>query len=168
MTYRNEVEVTLAYPPAKVHAALANQGYWEYNTANLSTEPGTVHEFSGATPGEAQAVLYEVLPLDLLPEAVRAMISQALKVKRVYNVGALNDNATSCSYTADVKGTPVDFKGTIELVGDDSSTTLRYHNEITVAIPMMGAVIEPKVGDALGELFANEAKLTETWIAENL
>ena len=33
---------------------------------------------------------------------------------------------------------------------------------------MMGAAIEPKVGEALEELFDNEGQLTEKWINENL
>ena len=33
---------------------------------------------------------------------------------------------------------------------------------------MMGAAIEPKVGEALDELFSNEGELTEKWISENL
>ena len=132
-----------------------------------STEAGEVHEF---TPGDgtAEVVLYEIMPMELLPEAVRAMISQSLKIKRVFNVGALNGTNGSASYTADVKGAPVDFKGDITITGDDASTTLTYANEVNVTIPFMGPAIEPKVADALGELVANEAALTEKWISENL
>ena len=32
----------------------------------------------------------------------------------------------------------------------------------------MGAALEPKVGEALEEIFSNEGKLTEQWISENL
>ena len=32
----------------------------------------------------------------------------------------------------------------------------------------MGAALEPKVAEALEEIVANEAKLTEAWITENL
>ena len=46
-------------------------------------------------------------------------------------------------------------------------TKLSYVNEISVNIPMMGAAIEPKVGESLGELFDNEGRLTEQWISEN-
>lgn len=96
------------------------------------------------------------------------MISQALKVKRVLTVPALTNNATTVEYNADVKGTPVDFKGTIAINGDDAATTFDYSNEVSVNIPFMGPAIEPKVADALGELFANEGALTEKWISENL
>ncbi|MDO4911554.1 MAG: DUF2505 domain-containing protein [Corynebacterium sp.] len=167
MTTRSENTVTINAPVEKVHAALTNADYWAHDVAHLSTEPGQVHSFEGDANG-AVATLFEVLPLDLLPQAVQAMISQSLKVKRVVNVGPLVDGKSTIEYTADVKGTPVDFKGTITLTGDDSTSTLDYENEITVAIPMMGAAIEPKVADALGELFQNEADLCGEWISANL
>ena len=167
MATRTETSVTINFPPAKVHEALTNADYWAYNVANLSTEPGEVHEIT-STDGGAEVVLYEIMPMELLPEAVRAMISQSLKIKRVYTIGALADGAAKAPYTADVKGAPVDFKGDIELSGDDASTTLSYANEVNVTIPFMGPAIEPKVAEALSELVANEAALTEKWISENL
>ncbi|AKK04065.1 DUF2505 domain-containing protein [Corynebacterium epidermidicanis] len=166
MATRSENTVTINFPPAKVLEAYSSAEYWAYNVANLSTEPGEVNSFNKDDNG-AEAVLFEVLPQDLLPEAVQAMISQALKVKRVVKVGSLIGDTAQASYTADVKGTPVDFKGDITISGADT-TTLAYNNEVSVNIPFMGPAIEPKVADALGELFANEAALTEKWIAENL
>lgn len=163
MSTRSENTVTINQPLEKVHKALLTQGYWEYIVANLSPDPGQVHDFTDNT-----AILYEVLPTTLLPEAVRAMVSQDLKVKRVVTVGALENNASDVSYTADVKGTPVDFKGDISLTGEGDITTLSYINEISVNIPLMGAAIEPKVGEALGELFNNEGELADKWISENL
>ena len=73
----------------------------------------------------------------------------------------------SVSFTADVKGTPGDFKGDITYKAQGETTVLDYVTEVSVNIPMMGAAIEPKVADALGELFNNEGKLTEQWISEN-
>jgi len=167
MTTRSENTVIINHPAEKVHQALSNHDYWTHITAHLSPEPGTVHEFT-TDGGGAVATLYEVLPLDILPEAVRAMISQSLKVKRVVTVGPLADATSTLSYTADVKGTPVDFKGDIVLTGTGDTTSLAYSNEVDVNIPFMGPAIEPKVAEALGELFANEGKLTEEWITNNL
>ncbi|NLZ57798.1 MAG: DUF2505 domain-containing protein, partial [Corynebacterium sp.] len=147
MATRTENTVTINQPAEKVHKAFTTQEYWAYIAEHLSPEPGEVNEFNQADGGAA-VTLFEVLPLEVLPEAVRAMISQALKVKRVINVSALADGAASIDYNADVKGTPVDFKGTIGLAGDDVSTTLVYNNEVSVNIPFMGPAIEPKVADA--------------------
>lgn len=166
MATRTTNTVTINFPPADVYAAFAERAYWEHNTATLSPEPGQVHEFT-ADDSHVEAVLYEVMPVDLLPEAVAAMISQSLKIKRVVRYEALSDGTTTGAYTADVKGAPVDFSGDIELTGDENSTTLTYNNTVNVTIPFMGSAIEPKVADAVGELLANEAKLTEQWITDN-
>lgn len=163
MSTRSENTVTINQPIEKVHEALRTEDYWEYVVANLSPDPGQVHDFTNDT-----AILYEILPTTLLPEAVRAMVSQDLKVKRVFTTSDLDGNAADANYTADVKGTPVDFKGEIKLTGEGETTTLAYTNEISVNIPMMGAAIEPKVGEALEELFNNEGALTDKWITDNL
>lgn len=167
MATRSENTVTINQPVDKVHQALNSPDYWTFIAETLSPEPGELNSFETTDSG-AEATLFEVLPLEVLPEAVRAMISQALKVKRVVNVGPLAAGKADITYTADVKGTPVDFKGEIALAGDDVTTTLSYDNEVSVNIPFMGPAIEPKVGDALGELYNNEGSLTEKWIAENL
>lgn len=163
MTSRKDHTVSLNFDLEQVHAAFTNQDYWAFNVANLSTEPGEVHSFT-ATDGGAEIVLYEIMPMDLLPEAVRAMISQSLKIKRVVKVSAINGGAFTYEYTADVKGAPVDFGGKALVEG---ATTMAYDNFVNVTIPFMGPAIEPKVAEALGELLDNEAALTTRWIEEH-
>ena len=163
MTAHSEVTVTINHPAAKVHKALLTKEYWEFIAANLSPEPGSLNEFNGDS-----VVLFEVLPQTILPEAAQAMISQDLKLKRTVNIGALEGETAKLDYAGDVKGTPVDFSGDIVLTGAGEQTTLVYANEAKVSIPFMGAALEPKVGEALEEIFSNEAKLTEQWISENL
>lgn len=164
MSTRSENTVIINQPLEKVHQAFTTKAYWEHIVATLSPEPGQVHEFT-----ENQAVLFEVLPTTLLPEAVRAMVSQSLKVKRTVTIGEVAADQLSNSFVADVKGTPVDFKGdiTYKAEGEDK-TVASYVSEVSVNIPMMGAAIEPKVAEALGELYQNEADLTSQWIEANL
>ncbi|QPK83453.1 DUF2505 domain-containing protein [Corynebacterium qintianiae] len=163
MTAHSEVTVTVNHPAAKVHQALSTKEYWEFIAEKLSPEPGTLKEFDGNS-----VTLFEVLPKSILPEAAQAMISQDLKLKRTVNIGALEGETAKLDYTGDVKGTPVDFNGDITLTGAGETTTLAYANEAKVSIPFMGAALEPKVGEALEEIFSNEAKLTEQWITDNL
>lgn len=167
MTTRSEHSVTVAKSVDQVYQALTAESYWAYIAENLSTEPGTLHEFS-ATDSQHVATLFEVLPQDLLPEAVRAMISQALKLKRVVTVGELAGDAFSADYTADVKGTPVDFSGQVQVQGTAQETTFDAKHTVSVNIPFMGGALEPKVMTALTEMFEAQGKLTEEWIAANL
>ncbi|MBN9643866.1 DUF2505 domain-containing protein [Corynebacterium mendelii] len=166
MSKRTEHTVSIPFPPAKVAEAFRNKEYWEYNVKNLSTEPGEVHEF---TEGEntCEAVLYEVMPMELLPEAVQAMVSHSLKIKRVVSWNDLDGDSFSGHFNADVKGAPVEFKADMSLSGDENSTTISYANEVTVNIPFMGSAIEPKVADALAELSKKEADLTADFIRNN-
>lgn len=163
MTARSETTVTIAHPVEKVAQAYATKEYWEHVAVTLSPEPGQLHEFAGNT-----VTLFEILPKSILPEAAQAMISQDLKLKRVVTIGEVTDGAANHSFTGDVKGTPVDFSGEITMRGDGDVTTLDYDNEVKVDIPFMGAALEPKVAEALEEIVANEAKLTEQWITDNL
>ena len=163
MTARSETTVTINQPAEKVAEAYATQAYWEFIAEKLSPEPGQLHEFTGDT-----ATLFEVLPKSILPEAAQAMISQDIKLKRVVNIGALEGDAADISFTADVKGTPVDFGGSIKLAGEGETTKLNYENETSVNIPFMGPAIEPKVAEALEDLFTQEGELTDKWISENL
>lgn len=163
MTARSETTVTINHPAQKVAQAYASREYWEYVAEHLSPEAGSLNEFTGN-----QAVLFEVLPKSILPAAAQAMVSQDLKLKRVVNIGELDGESATHTFTGDVKGTPVDFSGEITMTGEGETTTLAYDNEVKVDIPFMGAALEPKVADALEEISENEAKLTEQWIADNL
>lgn len=163
MTVRSETTVTINQPAEKVAQAYASQEYWEHVAKTLSPEEGSLNEFTGD-----KAVLFEVLPTSIMPPAAQALVSQDLKLKRVVNIGKLEGNTATHTFTGDVKGTPVDFSGEITMTGEGDTTTLAYDNEVKVDIPMMGAALEPKVADALEEIAGNEAKLTEQWISENL
>lgn len=163
MATHSENTVTVNHSVEKLHQAYATEAYWAFIAQNLSPEPGELHELVDGT-----ATLYEVLPLEFLPEAVHSMIKDALKLKRVVTFGNLETGTFPLSYTADVKGTPASFEGTVKVTGNGDTTTLVYDNETSVDIPFMGAAIEGKVGEYLDELFANEAKLTDQWISENL
>lgn len=163
MATHSENTVTINHSVEKLHQAYASKDYWTFIAENLSPEPGELNELA-----DGQATLFEVLPLEFLPEAVHSMIKDALRLKRVVTFGNLGTGTFPLSYTADVKGTPASFEGTVKVTGNGETTTLDYDNETTVNIPFMGPAIEGKVGEYLDELFENEAKLTDQWISENL
>ncbi|AWT25328.1 hypothetical protein Csp1_05090 [Corynebacterium provencense] len=164
MTTHIETSATVNAPVEKVFAALSDRAYWEYDAANLSDEPGQVAEFSA--DGGVDVTLYEVLPTDALPEAVRSMVSQNLKLKRVIHFGELTDDVSNGDMSAEIKGAPVKFTAELTLVGENGATTLEAESDVDVKIPMIGAVIEPKVADAVKSILISEAALIEKWIAE--
>lgn len=165
MTTHIETSATVNAPVEKVFAALSDRAYWEYDAQNLSDEPGEVNSFSSVP--SIEVTLFEILPTDALPEAVRSMVSQNLKLKRVISFGPLTDGVSNGDMTAEIKGAPVKFSAELTLVGEDGATTLDAEADIDVMIPMIGAVIEPKVADAVRGILVNEAALIEKWIADH-
>lgn len=165
MTTHIETSATVNAPVEKVFATLSDRAYWEYDAANLSDEPGEVNEFSA--DNGVDVTLFEVLPTDALPEAVRSMVSQNLKLKRVISFGELSEGVSNGEMSAEIKGAPVKFTAELTLVGEGDSTTLEAEADVDVMIPMIGAVIEPKVADAVKDILVNESALVEKWIAEH-
>src|SRR5699024_9656135 len=137
MSTRSENTVTINHPIEKVHKAYSTKEFWELIAAKLSPEPGEVNEVTGE-----EVTLFEVLPTTLLPDAVRAMVSQPLKGKRELHIGALDADKITTAFNADVKGTPVDYKVDINLVGEGDVTTLIYTTDVSINVPLMGAAIE--------------------------
>lgn len=164
MTTHSENTAKINFPIEKVHAALSTKDYWDYEVATIGDEAGEVHSF---TAEPVEAVLYELLPKAALPEAVRAMVSQDLKLKRVVNFGALTDGTAKGDVRAEIKGAPVSFSAEVTLTGEGDSTTLLAESAVDVKIPMMGAVLEPKVAEWLEEFLTREAELIGKWISEN-
>src|SRR5699024_9306459 len=143
--------------------AYSTKEFWEFITANLSPEPDEVNE---RTTEEVTA--FKGSLTTPLPEAVRATVSHSLSVESVLNIGSWAASWCTTACNAYVTGTRVDFKGDINLVGAGEKTDLNYTTDVSINIPLMGAAIEPKVAEALEELFGNEAKLADQWISENL
>ncbi|AGP31680.1 DUF2505 domain-containing protein [Corynebacterium terpenotabidum] len=165
MTTHIETSATINAPIETVYATLSDRAYWEYDAANLSDDPGEVSEFS--TEDGVNVTLFEVLAANALPEAVRSMVSQNLKLKRVVHFGELSDGVSNGEMSAEIKGTPVKFTAELTLVEEDGATTLEAEADVNVMIPMIGAVIEPKVADAVKDILVNESALVEKWIAEH-
>ncbi|WP_334143273.1 DUF2505 domain-containing protein [Corynebacterium nuruki] len=166
MTTHIETSASVTSGIDKVWSTLSDKAYWEYDAANLSDEPGEVNEFSAGDNG-LDVTLFEVLPTEALPEAVRSMVSQNLKLKRVIPFDTPADGVAPGEMSAEIKGAPVKFTAELTLTGDDASTTLEAEADIDVTIPMIGAVIEPKVADAVRDIIVNEVSLVEKYISDN-
>ncbi|HIW95365.1 MAG TPA: DUF2505 domain-containing protein [Candidatus Corynebacterium gallistercoris] len=164
MTTHSENTATIKFPIEKVYEALSSKDYWEYEAKNIGDEPGEVNSF---TAEPIEAVLYELLPKAALPEAVRAMVSQDLKLKRVVAFGPLAEDTTTGEVNAEIKGAPVSFNSEVKLSGEGETTLLKAESAVEVKIPMMGPVLEPKVAGFVDEFLAKEAATIEQWIENN-
>lgn len=165
MTTHSENTAIINFPIEKVYEALSSQAYWDYEAKTINDEPGEVDSFN-ADP--VKVVLFELLPKAALPEAVRGMVSQDLKLKRVVEFGPVAGNESTGNVVAEVKGAPVKFTADAKLTGKEDATELFADIAVDVAIPMMGAVLEPKVAEFVGDFLTREASLIEKFISDNL
>ena len=124
MTTHSENTASISFPIEKVYEALSSNDYWNYEAKHIGDEPGEVNSFS-AEPN-IDVVLFEELPQSALPEAVRSMVSQALKLKRTVNFGPLAGGETTGTVNAEVKGAPVTFSSDVKLKGAEAQTCLLY------------------------------------------
>lgn len=164
MTTHSEITATINYPIGTVYEALSTQAYWDFEAATINDEPGQVNSF---TADPITVVLYELLPKAALPEAVRGMVSQDLKLKRVVEFAALEGTTAQGQVKAEVKGAPVRFEAEAKLTGTGETTELFADLSVEVAIPMMGAVLEPKVSDFVQDFLTREAELIQKYISDN-
>lgn len=165
MTTHSENTATINFPIEKVHETLATKAYWEFEVERIGDEPGEVNSFSDNPAIEA--VLFETLPTAALPEAVRSMVSQALKLKRTVVVNGLVDDSATGTIVAEVKGAPVKFESQVEMKKADETTQLVVESAVDVNIPMMGSVLEPKVAEWIEDFITREASLIEEYIKNN-
>ena len=164
MATHTDIQTTVSSAPADVHAALSSPEFWTYFAEHLSTTPGEVNQFNNTDNG-VEVVLYEVMAKSMLPENVQALIKNDLNVKRTIRWTGLEGDTASAVVQAEIKGAPVSYNGTQKLSGDAAST-LDTALDVSVNIPFMGAAMEPKVVDALKQLYAREAEVISEYLAQ--
>lgn len=164
MTHNSKITATINCPLDAVHEALSSRGYWEYEAQNLGDEAGTVKSFTSEPTVEV--VLSEVLPSSAIPEAVRGMVNRTLEVTRTVTFAERSGETVPGTVSAEVSGAPVQFSATTQLSGEGETTLLTADSAVTVRIPMMGGMLEPKITEWLKSFLADEARLIEKYIVE--
>ena len=62
---------------------------------------------------------------------------------------------------------PVTFSGTQKLTPAGDGSAIATGADVTVNVPMMGAILEPKVAAAVDGLFQKEAGILQEYLAKN-
>lgn len=166
MASHTEITATVNYAPEKVHAALSDNAYWTYLAENLSSPAGEVISFNNEG-GRIDVELKQTLSTDTLPDAVKTLIKNDLVVVRKISWGPLAGDSAEATVNADVTGMPVTFAGTQKLAAAGDGSSLVTGADVTVNVPMMGAILEPKVAGAVDGLFQKEAALLQEYLANN-
>ncbi|MDO5730900.1 DUF2505 domain-containing protein [Corynebacterium sphenisci] len=162
MANHADIDVTLGNSPERIHRALASNEYWTHLAENLSDPAGEVVSFD-ASGENVEVELNQKMPTDALPDAVKSMVKADLTVNRRITWGPLSGDAASATVNAEVKGFPVSFTGTQDLAASGEGATLATGVDVVVNVPMMGAMLEPKVAEAVKAIFEREAKLLDEY-----
>lgn len=166
MASHTEITANVNYAPEKVHAALSDNAYWTYLAENLSTPAGEVVSFNNEGD-RIDVELKQTLATDALPDAVKSLIKNDLIVVRKISWGPLAGDSADATVDADVTGMPVTFSGTQKLTPAGDGSAIVTGADVTVNVPMMGAILEPKVAAAVDGLFQKEAGILQEYLAKN-
>lgn len=166
MASHTEINANVNYTPDKVHAALNDNAYWTYLAENMSEPAGEVVAFSNEGD-RTEVEIKQNLSTDTLPDAVKSLIKQDLVVVRKISWGPLSGDAAEATVSAEVTGMPVTFAGTQNLGAAGDGSAIVTGADVTVNVPMMGAVLEPKVAGAVEGLYQREAAILQEYLAKN-
>lgn len=166
MASHTEITANVNYAPEKVHAALSDNAYWTYLAENMSIPAGEVLSFNNEGD-RTEVEIKQIMSTDSLPDAVKSLIKNDLVVVRKISWGPLADDAAESTVTAEVNGMPVTFGGTQNLRAEGDGSAIVTGADVTVNVPMMGPVLEPKVAGAVDGLFQREAGLLQDYLSKN-
>ncbi|MDO4609892.1 DUF2505 domain-containing protein [Corynebacterium sp.] len=164
MATRTDVTATVPHAPEKVHEALSSNEYWTWLAQNMSSPAGEVTSFSSGEHTEVS--IDQQLPTDELPDAVKGFVQNGLTVARKVSWGPLDADGATATVSAEVSGFPVSFTGSQKLAPEGDGSAISASVDVTVSIPMMGAMLEPKVAGAVQGLFEREAEMLARYISE--
>ncbi|MFO6504989.1 DUF2505 domain-containing protein [Corynebacterium freneyi] len=166
MASHTEITANVNYAPEKVHAALSDNAYWTFLAENPSMPAGEVVSFDNEGD-RVNVEIKQTLATDALPDAVKTLIKNDLIVVRKISWGPLSGDTADATVTADVTGMPVTFSGTQKLSPAGDGSAIVTGADVTVNVPMMGAILEPKVAAAVDGIFQREAAVLQEYLAGN-
>ncbi|WP_027019270.1 DUF2505 domain-containing protein [Corynebacterium sputi] len=164
MATNTEIVSNLSFEPAKAHAALTSNEFW---TLVVTEGAGKGEVLSFEAEGDNTVIkVQQSLDTDALPDAVKSFVKDGLTVVRTITWGPLTGDSATGTIAAEVNGFPVAFNGTQTLAAEGDASTLTTSADITVNVPMMGAMLEPKVADAVKGIFDREADALNEYLAK--
>ncbi|WP_448851682.1 DUF2505 domain-containing protein [Corynebacterium sp. 335C] len=164
MATRTDVTATVPHAPEKVHAALTSNEYWTWLAENMSEPAGEVKSFSAGEHAEVE--IDQQMATDKLPDAVKSFVQNGLTVTRKVSWGPLDGDGATATISSEVNGFPVSFTGSQKLSPEGDGSAIAASVDVTVSIPMMGAMLEPKVAEAVKGIYEREAQMLAQYISE--
>lgn len=163
MATRTDITATVPHAPEKVHAALTSNEFWVFLAERMSDPAGSVTGFSASD--HTEVTVEQQMGTDSLPDAIRSFAQGGLTVARTISWGPLSEETATATVNAEVNGFPVTFTGTQKLAAEGDGSALATNVDVAVKVPMMGAMLEPKVAEAVKAIYSREADLITEYIS---
>lgn len=152
-------QMTYDAPPAEVRAMLAQPAFRERVCAAMRAVKS---EVDIAEDGTGMTVLVDqTQPAKGIPSFAKRVVGDEIRIvqKETWTGG------TSAELSLGIPGKPGEFRGTVELAGDEDGTVETVAGEIKVKVPMVGGKLEGLVGDLLRAGLEAEQRVGRAWLA---
>lgn len=160
-----ETPNSYAFSPAQVHAAFTTRDFWEHRVTHLGSIPGTVESFD-VSDGAVTVVVNEKIAVEELPQAMANLFTKGLRAIRTINWTALTDDKATGTFAVEIPAAQNGkVEGTFALSPAEEGAQILTVTTVTIKIPMVGPMMEQKLGVAFEEILANEATVLSDWLA---
>lgn len=147
----------------QVHAAFADEGYWNERLAGSGADTATLDSLK-SDGGALEIVTTQVLRSDRLPGIVSQFHRGDLRIVRTEKWSAISGGASEGTVVGSIPGAPVTLAGTARLHTGAKGSRQDLKVSVEVKIPLVGGKIEGFVGGKLMDLLSAEQRFTSGWI----
>lgn len=150
--------------PDEVFAVLSDPKFQE---AKCAATAAIKHKASVETSGDRTVITTErILPSDGLPDFVKSMVGETLKVTETQEWGpASADGSREGTVTMGVAGAPIALQGKISLAPGGAGTIEDLSAELKAKVPLIGGKIEKAAAPPIEEAIAIEVQTAQEWLA---
>ena len=152
-------QLTYDASPADVQAMLADPAFREKVCAAMNAVRHDV-DITGSGAGMT-VVVDQTQPADGIPSFAKKIVGDEI---HIVQRETWKDDA-GATLVVEIPGKPGEFKGGIDLAGDDDGTVETVAGDIKVKIPMVGGKLEALIGDMLTKALKSEQRVGRAWLA---
>ncbi|GAA2235220.1 hypothetical protein GCM10010401_03860 [Rarobacter faecitabidus] len=165
-----QVAVTLPFEqsPSVVLGALGDEEFIRYATERADA---TITQFdrNPSPEGDLMVVVRRTVPTELIPPQARTFVGSELEIRQVEAWSRPLEGPDGARYgtvALEVLGAKVTASGTAVLTPADTGSSLAYDLIVRSSLPLVGSVVEQKVGRGLQQAIEILGEALRDWLAQ--
>lgn len=148
--------------------AFGNRDYWLARLAAYGGDSMVLKSLVVDSDGAISVSTEQDLRHDMLPGGLAKALPGDLKILRDESWWPVEDGAkVRGDVRIDARGIPGSGSGTTVLSPRPCGSSLRFHGELTIRIPLVGGRIEKFVADLISREVPEMQRFTTAWIADH-